>query len=364
MNAVTETGMTVARGARVGDTRADTKGIKCVVWDLDDTLWDGALLEGEGMTLRKNVADIVRTLDERGILQSIASKNEHYHAMARLEELGLSQYFLYPQINWDSKAASVQAIARLINIGLDSIAFIDDQPFEREEVNFSLPEVLSIDARDLDRLLDMPEMNPRFITADSKARRQMYLQDQQRRKVEDECEGPKEEFLASLDLVFNISPAKEEDLQRAEELTVRTNQLNATGYTYSYDELNSFRRSPDHKLLVASLTDKYGSYGKIGLALTECLGGVWNIKLLLVSCRVMSRGVGTILLNHVMAEAARHRARLRAEFVPTDRNRMMYVTYKFAGFREAERRGEVVVLENDLTRIQPFPDYVRVNVAV
>jgi FkbH-like protein len=341
----------------------EKRTIKCVVWDLDDTLWKGVLLEDDHVSLRDNVVEIIKTLDSRGILQSIASKNDRAKVMAKLQNLGLHEYFLYPQINWNSKVLSIRTIAKSINIGLDAVALIDDQIFEREEVNFSLPEVLCIDVAVLDQVLDMPEMNPRFITEDSKIRRLMYLSDIERNRAEEGFTGPKEEFLATLNMTFTISLAKEEDLNRAEELTVRTHQLNTTGYTYSYDELNYFRQSEQHKLLIAALEDKYGRYGKIGLALLECQMGVWTIKLLLMSCRVMSRGVGTIMLNHIMRLAKIENVQLRAEFVPNDRNRMMYITYKFAGFSEIERKGDWVILENDLTRIQSFPEYVKVQIA-
>jgi FkbH-like protein len=343
--------------------KQDTKKIiKCVVWDLDNTLWNGVLLEGDSVSLRDSVVSIIETLDSRGILQSIASKNDHDKAMATLQEFGIKEYFLYPQINWNSKAYSIQEIAKLINIGTEAIAFIDDQLFELEEVSFSLPEVLCINTANLEQLLDMPEVNPRFITEDSKKRRLMYASDIERKKAEEEFIGPQEEFLATLNMHFTMSSAKEEDLQRAEELTVRTNQLNTTGYTYSYDELDQFRQSDNHQLLITSLDDKYGSYGKIGLALVECQESLWTIKLLLMSCRVMSRGVGTILLNYIMSLAKDNNARLRAEFVSNNRNRMMYIAYKFAGFKEIEKRGELVILENDLTRIQPCPDYIRVQI--
>lgn len=340
----------------------EKKVIKCVVWDLDNTLWHGVLLEDHQVNLRENVINIIQTLDSRGILQSIASKNDYDLAMSKLIEFGLQDYFLYPQINWNPKSSSLPEIAKSINIGVDAIAFIDDQLFELEEVKFSVPEILCINASELGNLLDMPEMNPRFLTADSRQRRLMYLSDIQRQNAETEFVGTSEEFLATLQMSFTISTAQTEDLQRAEELTQRTNQLNTTGYTYSYDELNYFRQSPDHKLLIASLDDKYGSYGKIGLALIECQANLWTIKLLLMSCRVMSRGVGTIMLNHMMNLAKTNHARLCAEFLPNNRNRMMYVAYKFAGFKEIEKRGDLVVLENDLTRIQSFPDYVKVEI--
>jgi len=215
--------------------------IKCVVWDLDNTLWNGVLLENDQVSLRDFVTDIIKTLDSRGILQSIASKNEYDHAMTQLKAFGLSEYFIYPQINWNSKAQNIETIAKKINIGIDTFAFIDDQPFEREEVNFSLPDVLCIDAADIDKLLDMPEMNPRFITDDSSKRRLMYISDIKRDKIEENFVGPKEDFLATLNMVLTIALAQEEDLKRAEELTVRTHQLNTTGDTYSYEELNVMR---------------------------------------------------------------------------------------------------------------------------
>ena len=344
----------------------EKQSIKCVVWDLDDTVWDGILLEDPEVRVRPEVVEILKALDERGILHSIASRNYHDAAMARLREHGLEEYFLYPQINWNSKAASIAQIAQDINIGLDAIAFVDDHPFEREEVAFSHGKVLCLDSRQLEGLLDRSEFTPRFITEDSKVRRRMYLADIRRNREEAEFVGPTEEFLATLGMVFTIAPARESDLQRAEELTVRTNQLNTTGYTYSYEELEELSRSPRHKLLVASLTDRHGTYGKIGLALIECGSEawptVWTIKLLLMSCRVMSKGVGSILLNYIMTLARKAGVRLRAEFVSNGRNRQMLITYKFAGFKEIGREGETAILENDLTLIQPFPGYVDVRI--
>ena len=336
------------------------QSIKCVVWDLDNTLWQGTLLEDVHVTLRPEVLDIIKTLDSRGILHSIASKNDHTTAMHKLEELGIRDYFLYPQINWNPKTSSIEAIARSLNIGLDTFAFVDDQAFELAEVSFSLPQVLCIDTSDLSTMLDRPEMQPRFITEDSQLRRQMYLSDIERNMAEKEFIGTSEEFLATLKMIFTIQKAQEDDLKRAEELTVRTHQLNTTGYTYSYEELNALRQSDDHLLLIASLEDVFGTYGKIGLALIERTPEIWTLKLLLMSCRVMSRGVGAIMMNYIMRQAKKAGARLQAEFVPTDRNRMMYITYKFGGFKEVAIRDTLTIFEHDLNGIQPFPAYITV----
>jgi FkbH-like protein len=340
------------------------KKIKCVVWDLDNTLWDGILLEGDQLTLREGVLEIIRLLDSRGILQSIASKNDYGLAITTLKKFGLDEYFLYPQINFGSKASSIEKIAESINISLDTIAFIDDQPFERDEVTHSHSEVLCIDSNHLKAFLDREEMNPRFITEDSKNRRMMYLTDIKRNQKEAEFEGPKESFLAGLQMVLTIQPAVEYDLKRAEELTVRTSQLNATGYTYSFDQLREFLKSPRHKLLITDLEDKYGTYGKIGLSLIECSETSWTIKLLLFSCRVMSRGIGSVVINYIRNEAKKNKVRLLAEFVPTDRNRMLYVTYKFSSFEKIEHDSNntrLVMLENDLNRKIEFPHYIQLN---
>lgn len=336
--------------------------IKCVVWDLDHTLWDGVLLEDSRVTLRPHVVEHIRRLDRMGVLHSVASKNDPDTALAKLRELGLADLFLFPQIGWNAKSDSVRRIAEALNLGLDAFAFVDDQPFEREEVASELPQVMCVDAADVDEVLVRPEFRPRFVTDESAQRRAMYRAQLTRDEVAREFVGTNEEFLAGLGMRFTIAPARRADLQRAEELTLRTNQLNSTGRTYSYDELDELRRSPDHLLLVASLTDRFGSYGKIGLALVERSGPVWQLRMLLMSCRVMSRGVGMVLLNHIMRLARDAGAALHADFVETGRNRMMQITYAFSGFTEVSRDGDRVVLGADLTNLQDPPGYVDLEI--
>jgi FkbH-like protein len=348
--------------AEIQKKKKDKQTIKVVVWDLDNTVWDGILLEDTEVVLRPHVVEILKTLDERGILHSVASRNDHDLAMAKLQEFGIEEYFLYPQINWSPKSGSVAQIAKDINIGLDAVAFVDDQPFEREEVAFTHEKVLCIDSAELDDLLDRSEFNPRFITEDSRLRRQMYMADIRRNQEEEKYVGATEEFLSTLGMVFTVHPTRAEDLKRAEELTVRTNQLNTTGYTYSYEELDELSKSPRHKLLVSQLEDKHGSYGKIGLTLIETDPEVWTIKLLLMSCRVMSKGVGMVMIHYLARQAKEAGVKLRAEFVSTDRNRQMLITYKFAGFKEVARNGDVMIMENDYSAIQPTPPYVKLIV--
>lgn len=344
------------------EVTASCKEVKCVVWDLDNTFWEGTLLESDEVSLKPGIREMVEELDQRGILQSIASKNSLEDAMSKLKTFGLDHYFLYPEIHWNVKSSSIANIQRNLNVGMDTILFIDDQAFERDEVLNSHPEVGVADAAIYRELLAMPRLNPRFITQDAKRRRLMYQEQMKRNEDEEEYEGPKEEFLASLNMRFSIDEAVENDLARAEELTLRTNQLNATGRTYDYDELLSFMHSESHYLLVCELKDKYGSYGKIGLALIEVGSTHWHLKLMLMSCRVLSRSVGSVLLSYIMQQCKENGKKLLADFKETQRNRLMYATYRFGGFEEVSRTAEGLILfEHQLEATQNYPSYLEIQ---
>jgi FkbH-like protein len=349
-------------GNRRPDADSDVSVIKCVVWDLDDTIWQGTLMEGDEVAVKPGVMEVIRELDNRGILQSIASKNDFAAALEKLTVFGLDEYFLHPQIGWTNKSDSLRIIAERLGIGLKALAFIDDQAFERDEVRFSLPEATVIDAADVDRLLYMPSLKPHFATNESRIRRQMYQADICRQQAEARFAGPRKDFLATLSMVLTVRVATEQDLRRAEELTIRTNQLNTTGRTYSCAELNALLHSSDHLLLVADLQDRYGTSGTVGLALIKVVPNSWRIKLLIMSCRVISRGIGGIMLSYILHSASKHGVGLRAEFVANDRNQMMYLTYKFHGFYElASEEEDLILLEHDLASIRPFPGYVTVR---
>lgn len=334
--------------------------IKCVVWDLDNTLWEGILSEGDDVKLRNGIVEIMKTLDERGILQSVASKNTFDDAYGKLCELGVADYLLYPQINWNPKSESMKVISERLNLGIDSFALVDDSPFEREEVMSASDKILTIDAADINKIPDMPCMIPRFITEDTKNRRLMYIADSKRKQDEQEFSGDNTEFLKSLGMELSIAPVTEHDLQRAYELTVRTHQLNSTGYTYSYDELKELISSDKHIFRIAQLTDKYGDYGKIGLILVENTD-VLKIKLLLMSCRVMSRGVGSAILIYLSRLQKKLNKPMYAEFRTTDRNRIMYITYKMMGFDEIEDNDGDVLLKYDSEEDKDYPDYFKVT---
>ncbi|MGW3962962.1 HAD-IIIC family phosphatase [Amycolatopsis sp. NPDC005003] len=334
---------------------AGDRPIKVVVWDLDQTVWDGILLEGGASRLRTGVSEVVTSLDRRGVLHSIASRNEPADALARLAELGLAEFFLHPRIGWGAKSDSVAAIAADFGIGLDAIAFVDDDPVERAEVSAVHPEVRCFTPDEVSTLTSHPALRA-VATAESATRRQMYRSDLARTAAEQEYSGPRPEFLASLEMRLVISPAEPADLARMRELTIRTNQLNSTGRTYDIDELRGLLDSGRHDVLVAELTDRFGGYGKIGLAVVEQDGDRWVIRLLLTSCRVLNRGIGGILLNIIANRAAAAGVALFADFADTGRNRPMYVAFRLAGFRP----GPPSLLECDTTMSRPIPPYLMV----
>jgi methoxymalonate biosynthesis protein len=310
--------------------------VKCLVWDLDNTLWQGTLTEDIEVRIREEVRAAITTLDSRGILQSISSKNDYDAAWRRLEELDLAQYFLLPQIGWGRKSDAVREIADQLQFAYDTIAFLDDSPAERAEVTYHLPQVRCYPAEDAGSLTALPEFSPAVVTTDSKRRREMYQASFRRDAERTSFSGPDADFLRSLELVLRIGRATEDSLSRLEELTARTSQMNATGVRYSDDVLRALLADPGHEVLVATMADRFGPYGAIGMLLLEMHEQVWHLKLLVTSCRVISFGTGTVILNWLGDQAALSNVHLTADFRPTGRNRMMEVAYRFAGYSDED----------------------------
>lgn len=339
---------------------AGSPTVKCLVWDLDDTLWDGVVLEGDRSWPLAAAVDALKTLDQRGILHAVASRGDHETAVAHLAEHGLDEMFCVHDIGWGSKSGAVRRIASTLNIGLDTVAFVDNDPVERSEVAAAHPEVRCYRADQLAELATRPEFCPEFVTDESRQRRHLYRVEHRRALAEQEYAGAAE-FLTSLELAMTVRHANKEDLARAYELTVRTHQLNTTGQTFSMAELHALTRSSDHEVLVASLRDRFGSYGTIGLAVSELAGTDSVLQLLLMSCRVLSRGVGAVLLDHIVHRAVSHGLRPVSRFVSTPVNQIMLVTLRFAGFKLLEQNGDHMLLAADPDRLPTArPNHVRI----
>ncbi|WP_280269077.1 HAD-IIIC family phosphatase [Nocardia wallacei] len=324
--------------------------VKCLVWDLDDTVWPGVVLESDGGAPKPEALQAIRTLDERGILHAVASRGESSATTAHLRRHGIEDMFSAVEIGWGPKSQAIRRIAESLNIGHETMAFIDNDPVELAEVASACPQVRCYPAHRLAELAELPEFTPGTVTTEARHRRSYYRAERARRAGEAEFHGSDADFLASLELVMSVRTATESDLARAHELTVRTHQLNTTGTTFDIDELRRMCSSPHHEVLVADLRDRFGGYGTIGLAVSEIRGGDSVLRLLLMSCRVMSRGVGTAMIREIVRRARAAGRRPAAEFVATPVNRVMLVTLRFAGFEVLESDGDRMLL---ICRVPP-----------
>ena len=285
--------------AKTPAAATDAKKIKCAVWDLDNTLWNGTLIEGDEVVLRPEIDRLLKHLDERGILLSVVSKNDYASAWEKLNQFGVSDYFLYPQINWKPKSVNIQGIAERLNIGLDTFAFVDDNPFELDQVGRTLPDVLCIDAKEIPALFS----DARFqgsSSADSRRRRQFYKEAISREEAQEEYGTNFTAFLASCGIKLEIAPYSLEESERVAELVQRTNQLNFSGHKYSRVQLNEILANPQLEKYVLKSSDKYGSYGTVGFSIVERGTGIIQIRDFMLSCRVQGKHLEQAFFHHLV----------------------------------------------------------------
>lgn len=272
---------------------------KCVVWDLDNTLWDGILIEDgpDKIRLKPEIPRILRTLDERGILISAVSKNNNDDALAMLRQFGIEDYFLFPQISWNPKSDGIQRVAKSLNIGIDSLLFVDDSRFELEQVKTVCPEVMALDAAEY---LSIPErqdcQSP--VTEGSKKRRLFYRGQQVRDAAQRDYAGDYFAFLRGCDLHLTIRSLSEGNLERVHELTQRTNQMNFSGSRYTRDQLRQFLANEEFDTYVLDCEDRFGSYGTIGF----CIVHRPEVRMtdLMFSCRIQAKRVEHAFLLHII----------------------------------------------------------------
>lgn len=277
--------------------------VKCVVWDLDNTLWDGILIETadpKELKLRPGVRETLEELDRRGILHSIASKNDHGPAMEVLSTLGVAEYFLYPQISWEAKSGALTQIAKNLNIGIDSLALIDDSVFERNEVSAVHAQVRTYDETQVSDLLTLPEFRVPA-TAESRSRRAMYRAEEQRSALMAAEKTDITDFLRRCNLSVTVfAPKTEEEKLRCYELVVRTNQLNMSGVKYTPDEFAAVLSRAGHTNFAFSCADDFGSYGIVGFGQYRVEQGQLVFTEFAMSCRVAGKFVESALFAHLL----------------------------------------------------------------
>jgi FkbH-like protein len=307
--------------AKVEATAAGPK-VKLLVVDLDETLWDGILIENpdRGIALRPGVREALETLDQRGVLLSVASKNNYDDARRILETVGIWDLFLYPKISWEPKSASIGRIVRELNIGLAAAAFVDDSEFERAEVKAALPEVRVFDAHELPTLPTRLE----FIvstTEESRRRRFMYKTEEQRQTAFAESALDYDAFLTSCKMTVVLELLNAGNRDRVCELVQRTNQLNFSGNHYSRESLDSVVRQREVAPIVMRCRDRFGDYGIVGFAVLKMDRPEIEVSDLMFSCRVQGKKVEHSVLTYLMQQAqAGGISRCRCRFKRTDRN--------------------------------------------
>ena len=321
-------------------------------------------LEGE-VSVRPEARQAIEKLDHRGILHSIASRGDEKLALEVLHKIGLRDFFLVPQINWEPKPKSIITISKALRLALDSIVFIDDDQFELEQVAYMLPEVMTIGADHAPELVDHPFFRVERITPEALLRRDFYIAEQRRQHAQLDYPNRKA-FLKSCAMKLTLRRMAAGDLPRVLELMSRTHQLNTVGRVLAEEELLAILSNCAKRFCVkvAELTDRFGGYGTVGAAIVESTASSWKLHLLAVTCRVLGRGVERSILAALLQEAGSSGlSHAEALYRDTGRNRAMLALYQMMGFRKcsaAEQEG-TAILSLALDRAPATPSWIEVS---
>lgn len=294
---------------------------KCLVLDLDNTLWGGVVgedgIENIALSLtapgNSFMAFQQAILDHynRGILLAINSRNNPEDALEVIRNhpnmILKEHHFSASRINWNDKDKNVRELAEELNIGLDSMVFLDDDRTNRELVRALVPEVetpeLPSDPSEYARFLNSLDYFPKeAVTDEDKMRGNLYVTERLRKEEEKAYEN-REDFLQSLSLELTVYEDDDSCVPRLSQMTEKTNQFNVDKQPFSEEEIRFFIQSPAHRVFYGSLTDKFGDYGVIIIAIVETSDTHWHIASLLMSCRVFGRGVEDAFLSVIRTRA-------------------------------------------------------------
>ncbi len=353
---------------------------KLLVVDLDNTMWGGVVGEVGWHDLKLGGHDAtgeafqdfqraLKALTRRGVLLAIASKNDEQvalEAIAKHPEMILRQNdFSAWRINWRDKAENVADLVAELNLGLDSVVFIDDHPVERARVREALPDVW-VPEWPHDPMLYTSELmglrcfDVARVTSEDLGRAEMYVQDRQRRQVRDAA-GSFEQWLASLETRVTVEPFNDANAERAVQLINKTNQMNLSTRRLSEQELRAWLSSPPHHLWTFRVVDRFGDSGLTGIASVKLDGEVASFVDFILSCRVMGRRIEETMLHVAVAYARQHGAReVRAKYLETKKNKPCLEFWQRSGFDAQEKDTFVWSLEREYPRPQ-FIDLVHVD---
>jgi FkbH-like protein len=342
----------------VADVKAALQGVrgqarKMVVVDLDETLWGGIVGEvgWEGLVLGGHdpvgeaLADFqgaLKALANRGLVLGIVSKNDEATALEAIDrhpEMRLRRDdFAGWRINWQDKARNVAELAEEVNLGLQSVVFLDDNPAERARVREALPEVL-VPEWPADKtlykraLLALRCFDAPALSEEDRGRARMYAQDRRRRETQASVQSL-DEWLASLEMKVTAAPLDEGNLARAAQLLNKTNQMNLSTRRMTEKELLAWAGAEGRWLWTFRVEDRFGDLGLTGLVSLAREGATGRVVDFLLSCRVMGRKVEETMLA-VAVEKARQEGldEVVAELVPTAKNKPCREWWEQSAFR-------------------------------
>jgi FkbH-like protein len=312
---------------------------KCIVLDLDNTLWGGIVGEDgfDGITLSVSppgasfVAFQQALLDmySRGIILAVNSRNNFEDAIKVIRThpnmILKEPHFAAMRINWNDKATNIIELAKELNIGLDSMVFFDDDPTNRATVRVMVPEVevpeLPTNPEEYAKfLLSLPYFPTTAITDEDKMRGSLYVTERLRLEAEKSFPN-KEEFLKNLGLELRVFKDDLTSIARLAQMTGKTNQFNVNKIPMTEEEMKKFIAHPDYKVFHGYVTDRFGEHGITNLAIIKTDDDVWNIEHFLMSCRVIGRGIEDAFLTEISRAGQKLGAkRIAVTFVPTEKN--------------------------------------------
>lgn len=351
---------------------------KCIVLDLDNTLWGGVIGEDglEGIKLGPTpegrpfleFQKYLLSLFNRGIILTVNSKNNSEDALKVFREhphmVLKEEHFAAMRVNWEDKANNIKSLADEINIGLDSLVFIDDDKLNREIVKGMLPEVTVVDLPEdpalyASTLIKLKEFDSMQLTDEDWQKGKMYAAEKQRRDFQ---QGTLDltEYLRGLGMVVGIESVNKMNIPRLAQLTQKTNQFNMTTRRYTEEDLEEMLISSKLLMVSIKVKDKFGDNGIVGTAIIEKdIGGRWRIDTFLLSCRVIGRRIEETLLAYIAREAKKAGATtLTGEFIATKKNQPAKDFYKKNGFQLVRQDDEVEYWEYGLSKEYPFPEFI------
>lgn len=359
------------------------KSRRCLVLDLDNTLWGGVIgddgLKGiqiaQGDAAGEAYLALQRyclSLRERGVVLAVSSKNEDDTARLPFREhpemLLREEHFAVFQANWSDKATNIKSIADELALGLESLVFVDDNPFERDLVRKALPQVA------VPEMPSDPALYARTLAAagyfelaafsQEDLSRASYYDGNARRAALQKQVGDLNQYLASLNMEITFQPFNETGRARIAQLINKSNQFNLTTRRYTEAEVAEMESDSRCFTLQVRLTDTFGDNGMISVIVCRTTSeGTWDIDTWLMSCRVLGRGVEKMVLREMLQHASeRGVAKLIGTYRPTDRNKLVEQHYSKLGFTELERRSDgTTVWELDVAtaNVDPCPMRVR-----